>query len=214
MTVKNFVQTYFPFAKAAQANTGVPALFALAQSALESGWGQKAPGNMLFGMKTGDGKNFGGWQGHKQLIITTEYFDNPNVKFPEILPGYPRKEGNKWKYSVKDYFRAYTSPLHTFLDWAGMLSKAARYRTAMENRNDPFRFAEEVVRAGYATDPNYVEKVKKIMMQLLPYFEGNDTPPIWNAMMIILITIGVAAMVYGLVRTMTKKSKIKTTVKS
>jgi flagellum-specific peptidoglycan hydrolase FlgJ len=215
MTIKSFVETYFPFARASQDKTGVPALFALAQSALESGWGKKAPGNMLFGMKTGEGKNFGGWQGHKQLITTTEYGDTPNMKFPEILPGYPKKEGSKWKYVVKDYFRSYLSPLNTFMDWAGMLSNASRYRIAMQNKNDPYKFAEEVAKAGYATDPNYIGKIKKIMEQLAPYFEGLEKhSKTWNIVVIILITIGLAFLVYGITRIIIKKSKTKNTAKT
>lgn len=195
-----------------QAKTGVPALFALAQSALESGWGKSTPGNMLFGVKTGSGKSFGGWQGEKQLITTTEYGETSMLKFPQILPGYPKKEGNKWKYLVKDYFRAYASPLHTFLDWAGMLSGASRYSKAMDNRNDPYRFAEEVAKAGYATDPNYVQKIKKIMEQLAPYFASKEEfSKIWNVIGIILITIGISAVVYGIVRTIAKKPKIRST---
>jgi flagellum-specific peptidoglycan hydrolase FlgJ len=191
MDSRSFVETYYPFAQEAQKQTGVPLLFALAQSALESGWGKSAPNFMLFGMKTGSGKNFGGWEGARQLITTTEYGDNPSMKFPQILPGYPKKEGNKWKYMVKDYFRAYPSPLHTFLDWAGMLSSASRYSKAMQNRNDPFRFAEEVAKGGYATDPNYVSKVKKIMIEIMPILEENEKKhTVWIIVVIVLVIGG------------------------
>ena len=36
----------------------------------------------------------------------------------------------------------------------------------MSYRKDPYRFAEEVAKAGYATDPNYANKVKRIMKEI------------------------------------------------
>lgn len=206
MNAEQFVATYHSFAKDSEKRTGVPALFALAQSALESGWGKSTPGNMLFGMKAGSGKNFGGWQGEKQLVTTTEYGETSTMKFPQILPGYPKKEGNKWKYIVKDYFRAYASPLYTFLDWAGMLSGAARYSKAMQNRNDPYRFAEEVAKAGYATDPNYIQKIKNLMAQIAPLLQSQgNSPKVWQIAMWALIAAGVAAMIYVIVVSVKKK---------
>jgi flagellum-specific peptidoglycan hydrolase FlgJ len=206
MDSRSFVETYYPFARKAQKQTGVPLLFALAQSALESGWGKSAPNFMLFGMKTGSGKNFGGWEGARQLITTTEYGDNPSMKFPEILPGYPKKEGNKWKYMVKDYFRAYPSPLHTFLDWAGMLSSASRYSKAMQNKHDPFAFALEVANGGYATDPNYFQKVKKIMLELMPMVKAKQrNNHIWVAVAVILIFTGVVLAGIGISKGSNKK---------
>lgn len=207
MNKSDFVEKFYPYAKRAEEQTGVPALFALAQSALESGWGKSAPGNMLFGMKTGSGKNFGGWQGHKQLITTTEFGDTPNMKFPEILPGYPKKEGSKWKYIVKDYFRAYQSPLNTFLDWAGMLSGSSRYSKAMQNRADPFRFADDVAAAGYATDPGYAAKVKKIMLELIPFFENPGQGKSLTVLTIVLIAIGIMTVIYGVIRAVAKKKR-------
>jgi flagellum-specific peptidoglycan hydrolase FlgJ len=209
MTPTGFIATYYPYAKRMERETGVPALFALAQGALESGWGKHAPGNMLFGMKTGNNKSFGGWQGDRQLITTTEYADTPGLKFPEVLPGYPKKEGSRWKYLVKDYFRAYKSPLHTFLDWAGMLSKAPRYSKAMQNRNDPFRFAQEIAKAGYATAPNYYDKIKTVMIQIAPLLPGIDgASKAWKVVMYILIVAGVAAMLYGLSRNALKTKAV------
>ncbi|MEL6927087.1 MAG: glucosaminidase domain-containing protein [Bacteroidota bacterium] len=167
MTKQQFISTYYPFARKASEQNGIPVLFALAQSALESGWGKSAPRNMLFGIKVGSGKDFGGWSGDKQLITTTEYASTPSASFPVILDGYPvQHSSGRWKYRIKDYFRAYPSPLNSFLDWGGLLSKAARYREAMRQKNDPYRFAEEVAAAGYATSPTYAEKVKSIMRDI------------------------------------------------
>lgn len=155
-----------PYAQDAEQQTGIPALFALSQSALESGWGKHAPGNMLFGMKRGSGKSFGGWQGDTQLITTREYSSKADRKYPYVFPGYPIFTGGKWKYKIKDHFRAYPTPLHSFLDWSGLLSKSPRYAKAMNRTENPYRFAEEVAKAGYATSPTYAAKVKRLMNEI------------------------------------------------
>lgn len=193
MNKQDFIDTYYPLAKQAAEKTGIPPLFALAQSALESGWGKHAPGNMLFGMKVGSGNSFGGWQGEKQLLTTTEYASSATASFPNIQPGYPiQLSSGKWKYRIKDYFRAYPSALHAFLDWAGLLSKGTRYRTAMQHNKDPYRFAEEVARAGYATSPTYAGKIKTIMKDLegrLPKTASSNTTSS-NILPIIVLTTG------------------------
>lgn len=56
MTPAAFVDAYVDHAKRSEARTGVPAIFSLAQSALESGWSAAKPGNAMFGIKAG-----GGW---------------------------------------------------------------------------------------------------------------------------------------------------------
>lgn len=165
---ETFVLQYYPYAKKASEKTGIPVIFALAQSALESGWGKSAKGNMMFGIKKGSGKNYGGWSGQgTQLITTTEYLSTATRRFPFIYPGYPIQQSNgKWKYRIKDVFRAYPNPFFSFIDWAGLLFKNSRYSYAMGFRKDPYRFAEEVAKAGYATDPNYASKIKRIMKEI------------------------------------------------
>lgn len=168
-TIKEqFVLRYYPYAKKASEKSGIPVLFALAQSALESGWGRSSKGNMMFGIKKGSGKNYGGWsQGGTQLITTTEYSSMATRRFPFIYPGYPIQQSNgKWKYKIKDVFRAYPNPFFSFMDWAGLLFKNSRYGYAMRFRKDPNRFAEEIANAGYATDPNYANKIKRIMKEI------------------------------------------------
>ena len=51
MTPKEFIKTYKPYALETERKTGISHLFILAQSALETGWGNSAPGNMMFGVK-------------------------------------------------------------------------------------------------------------------------------------------------------------------
>lgn len=93
MTVKDFVQKYYPYAKACEDTTGLNAVATLTQAALETGWGQHAPGNMFFGIKAG--KN---WTGKKQLLKTTEILkdENQGYRFPEVISITPYKTTGKF----------------------------------------------------------------------------------------------------------------------
>lgn len=146
--VKDFVRAYGYYADISQVNTGVPALFTLAQGALESGWGKNVKGNNFFGVKDTDGIN-----GNEILILTTEY---------------NQKTG--WR-KVKAWFRKYNTPADSFTDHGKFLRKNPRYREAFNFTNDPVRFAHEVAAAGYATDPKYDQKIQTIMKMIKPYFK-------------------------------------------
>jgi len=148
-----------PYAIEAENSTGMPAVAILAQAALESGWGKYAHGNMYFGIKA---KN---WTGKKQLITTTEYHKTDTVKYPEII-SITKLPNGKFKYRVKDWFRAYDSPADSFADHANLIVKVPRYAKAVEHNDDAMRFVEEIAKAGYATDPNYVEKLKSLIVTI------------------------------------------------
>lgn len=150
MKVAEFVNAYLEDAKRSAANTGVPALLSLAQSALESGWSSAKPGNAMFGIKATSG-----WTGKKQLLVTREVFADANQggRFPEVISITPRADG-KFDYKVKDWFRAYDSPSQSFDDHGTTLRGNARYARCFET-SDPREFARRIAAAGYATDPNY-----------------------------------------------------------
>jgi flagellar protein FlgJ len=50
----------------------------------------------------------------------------------------------------------------SFEDYARLISTNPRYQNAFEYKNNPELFLSAVINAGYATDPNYVEKAKQI----------------------------------------------------
>ncbi len=158
MTPLEFVQQFYPHADKVEKETGLPALFVVAQSALETGWGKSVAGNNMFGVK-GTGRN----PEREQLVLTTEFLSTPNQKFPEILSIEERIPGKRWKYTVRDWFRKYDSPADSFADHAVVL-KADRYKPAwqfaMNSANpSPVDFGRAVARAGYATAPNYEEQI-------------------------------------------------------
>jgi flagellum-specific peptidoglycan hydrolase FlgJ len=159
MNSKDFTRTYIPFARATQTKTGISAIAILAQAALESGWGEHAPGNMFFGVKDTDGVN-----GNEQLVVTTEYLRTANAKFPEIISIAPVVlNGQKYfKYVVKDYFRKYDSPEESFTDHASFFLKNGIYGEALKVKSDPYAFIDAIAKAGYATDPNYAAVLKDI----------------------------------------------------
>jgi flagellum-specific peptidoglycan hydrolase FlgJ len=159
MTPKEFIKTFKPYAVKLQKESGIDYRFTLAQGALESGWGKSAVGNNFFGVKDTDGVN-----GNEQLITTTEFLYNANAKFPSIISKVLVNPAKKlWKYVVKDYFRKYDTAYESFKNHSDFFFKNSRYKTALIHRADPYRFAEEVAKAGYATDPNYAKVLKSVI---------------------------------------------------
>jgi flagellar protein FlgJ len=141
-----FVQEHTAAARAAQAQTGIPAAFMVAQAAHESGWGQRqirhadgTSANNLFGIKAG-----GGWNGPVAEITTTEYVD-----------GAARK--------VTAKFRAYASPAESFADYARLMKSSPRYSEVLANATSARGFAAGLQRAGYATDPGYADKLTRVI---------------------------------------------------
>ncbi len=125
--------------------TGVPARFLLGHAALESGWGKHEIRNSdgsqsfnLFGIKAG--RN---WRGSTADVVTTEYVD-----------GVPHKTLQK--------FRAYGSYAEGFHDYARVLRENPRYVLVLK-QNDGAGFAQGLQRAGYATDPNYADKLTRVL---------------------------------------------------
>lgn len=158
LTPKQFIQKYLPYAKQTEAKTGIDATFTLAQAALESGWGERAVGNMFFGVKATKDTPVN----KRQLLGTREVLKNPDAVFPEIISKTKRADG-KYEYVVKDWFRKYDSPEESFTDHANFFFENKRYAKALEVRYNPYSFAEEIAKAGYATDPKYAESLKSVI---------------------------------------------------
>lgn len=165
-----FIKKYLPVAMELQDKLRIPAIFSLAQSALETGWGKHAPGNMMFGVKAGSS-----WKGKRQLLLTTEFipiarkaefqkvFSSDGRRIESIHPYNATHE--RWR--VRDWFRAYDTPYQSFEDWAKRVILLPRYKTAFNFTNDSEKFAAEVVKGGYATDPNYLNKILSIMREIV-----------------------------------------------
>ena len=145
---KDFVATFLPFALKTQQKTGISAVAILAQAALESGWGEKTPGNMFFGIKAKASDP----ESRRQLVTTTEYLSSPDSGhlFPELL-SITKVGPKRWKYKVKDWFRKYETPEGSFNDHTQFFLKNKRYAEALKVGNDPVAFFREIAKAGYVT---------------------------------------------------------------
>ncbi len=144
--VDAFVQRMLPHAQEASASTGIPPQFMMGQAALETGWGRAeiraADGQNsynLFGIKAGSG-----WRGRTVDIVTTEYVN-----------GKPQKQ--------VDTFRAYDSYADSFRDYANLLRANPRYQNVLAQGRDATGFAQGLQQAGYATDPNYAQKLASVI---------------------------------------------------
>lgn len=143
---EHFVQELLPVAERIAGDSGIDPKLMVAQAALETGWGRhmiKGDGNQpsfnLFGIKA-DSR----WQGEAVTITTTEYRE-----------GLPLKEQAK--------FRAYPDYESSFRDYVSFLKSNPRYREVLSVADQPEIFADKLQEAGYATDPNYGEKIRRIM---------------------------------------------------
>lgn len=165
MTAKEFIQTYKPFALESERKTGISHLFTLAQAALESAWGERGVGNNFFGIKVPKKFVSSTPNQKKQLLLTTEVLNSPTPnpqQFPKIISISKRTDG-KWLYRVQDWFRKYDTPEECFTDHAQFFFINKRYTKALEVKADPYKFAEEVAKAGYATAPNYATILKDVI---------------------------------------------------
>jgi flagellum-specific peptidoglycan hydrolase FlgJ len=163
-----FVDKYLAHAKKVEAKTGISAVATLTQAALESAWGDIAPGYMFFGVKDTDGIN-----GNEQLITTTEYTRSINNPMHIPISSTPviRNGVKMFKHKGKDYFRKYATPEDCFNDHAQFFLKNKRYAKALTVKNDYNRFFEEIAKAGYATDPNYADTLKAVSKSIVKYIK-------------------------------------------
>jgi flagellum-specific peptidoglycan hydrolase FlgJ len=123
--------------------TGVPASVTIAQAILESYWGSSRlarEAHNYFGIKA---QTRGGSAG-------SIWFD-----VWEVIGGRNVMQSQA--------FRAYNSIAESFVDHGLFFVENPRYAAAIAARDDPRRFAREINRAGYATDPSYASKLIGLM---------------------------------------------------
>ena len=140
-----FIEKLMPAAKQAAQKLGLEPLALLAQAALETGWGQRT-------FKTAEGNNsfnfFGikahnSWQGDVAVVDTLEY-----------------RQGVAQKEKAK--FRAYESPEQSLGDYVDFIKSNPRYQQAIAVADNPKAYFQQLQAAGYATDPNYAQKILSV----------------------------------------------------
>jgi flagellar protein FlgJ len=60
-------------------------------------------------------------------------------------------------------FRAYDTPAQSFADYVEFVHSNPRYQQALTQAGDDQAFIREIHNAGYATDPQYADKVLNIL---------------------------------------------------
>jgi len=144
-SVDDFVNQLRPYAEQAAKKLGVDANILIAQAALETGWGKSviqskegSSSHNLFNIKADKS-----WHGASTNVETLEY-----------------KQGIAKKEIAG--FRSYGSYQESFNDYVDFIKTNPRYKTAIKVAEKAERYVHELQQAGYATDPNYADKVMKI----------------------------------------------------
>ena len=132
----------------------------IAQAILETGFGTSSlmmKANAVFGIKA-----FSNWKGKVYSAKTKEVYDG-NIT------------------TITDTFRAYNSLVESVSDYFDLICKTERYRKALTTET-PEQCITEIKNGGYATDPNYVDKIMIIIGQnkLTKYDVTRETYKVGN----------------------------------
>jgi flagellar protein FlgJ len=154
--VDSFIEQLYPAAQQAAKQLGIDPKALLAQAAIETGWGQYMIHNTsgqnshnLFGIKA-DLR----WQGDRAMVNTIEFEEGVAA-------------------TKKAPFRVYDSFADSMQDYVGFVKQNPRYEEAVKQSQSPQDYFSELQKAGYATDPDYANKVlsvfeSKQLKQYLP----------------------------------------------
>ena len=145
---EDFIQKLYPAAEKIAKEMGVSPKAIISQAALETGWGKfmihgednkghNENSFNFFGIKA-DSR----WEGEKVSVTTHEYRDGKRV-------------------SEKADFRSYPSIEVGLKDYSNFLQNK-RYEKAMAAGTNIEKYATELQQAGYATDPQYAQKISRI----------------------------------------------------
>jgi len=121
--------------------TAIPASITLAQGMLQSNWGRSelaVTANNHFGIKCGNN-----WTGN------TMYWNDDEYKDGEL---------------IESCFRSYSYVEESFYDHSYFITSKSRYQTLFTYDITDYRsWSNGLLAAGYATDPNYADKLIKII---------------------------------------------------
>ena len=150
---EDFVRQLAPLVQDAAASLQTEPTFIMAQAALETGWGahvmQREDGRSshnLFGIKANKD-----WTGDKVIKASMEVEDG--IANP-----------------VRSPFRAYDSLASSIDDYTAFV-KQPRYESVSGSQRIE-DFADGLVRGGYATDPQYAQKLRRVHQSLTELLGG------------------------------------------
>lgn len=142
----DFIADIAPAAQQMQANYGVHASISIAQAILESDWGESdlsAVYNNLYGMKGDNPEN-------TVRLMTSEYYNGEWVTIQANFRVY-----DSWAESVQDHALLFVNGTTWDPDQYAPVLQAATYQEAAQALQD----------CGYATDPDYAEKLIAVIEQ-------------------------------------------------
>ncbi|WP_321434145.1 glycoside hydrolase family 73 protein [Trichococcus flocculiformis] len=142
----DFIADIAPAAQQMQANYGVHASISIAQAILESDWGESdlsAVYNNLYGMKGDNPEN-------TVRLMTSEYYNGEWVTIQANFRVY-----GSWAESVQDHALLFVNGTTWDPDQYAPVLQAATYQEAAQALQD----------CGYATDPDYAEKLIAVIEQ-------------------------------------------------
>jgi len=141
-----FVDQILPTIREVAAALGLSPSAMLAQAVLETGWGKRmartadgSPSLNLFGIKADDN-----WAGARATANTVEFSGGVAVQ-------------------RRAAFRAYGSISDSVNDFANLLESSPRYRSTLASGNSPQAYVASIQSSGYATDPDYANKLNEIL---------------------------------------------------
>lgn len=145
-TPAEFIAALKPFAEKAAGELNVNTDVLLAQAALETGWGkhvlQDTQGNSSFNMF--NIKKSASWEG-KSIGVNS-------VEFTQGVAQQERSE-----------FKQYENYLASFSDYVALMKTNPRYQKALDVGSDSKKYADALQKSGYATDPEYAAKIKRLL---------------------------------------------------
>lgn len=135
-TIESYIEKYHSIAITEMDRSGIPASIKLSQGILESAFGNSP--------LAVDGKNHFGIKCHKRWSGTTFW---------------------QWDDETKpSCFRVYCSPEESYVDHTNFLTGRSRYDFLFAlNRTDYVGWARGLQRAGYATAPDYADKLIRLI---------------------------------------------------
>jgi flagellar protein FlgJ len=152
---EDFIRSMRPHAERAARKLGVDPDVLVAQAALETGWGSSVPCNSsgdcsfnLFGIKAGSQ-----WSGQTASVPTIEFEAGVAVRKAQR-------------------FRAYDSVADSFDDYAKLIGNSNRYQAALGTQDNAAQFAQALQDGGYATDPNYANKIASVVREVKAFTQG------------------------------------------
>lgn len=136
---EKYINQYYTLAVSEMERTAIPASITLAQGMLESGYGTSElaiNANNHFGIKC-----HAGWTGESYTHKSSENDNGSTI-------------------TRKSCFRAYATVAKSYKDHSDFLASRAHYSSLFDaNSTDYKLWAQGLLDAGYATDPNYAKKL-------------------------------------------------------